>query len=258
MLRTWVLALLLVTLPLQGAPLPYTFPHAPDAQPLSARIPPPPGAQRVSLPERSFGAFLRHLPLLPAGSEVLLFDGSRKARQDVHAAVVDLDVGRRDLQQCADAAMRLWAEYLFALGQPERIRFHPDPGRPRELAFAGGRDRKRLERFLVRVFAEAGSASLERELRPVGTSPIEPGDVIIQGGYPGHAVVVLDVAEGNGRRFLLLGQSFMPAQQFHVLNNLSNPELSPWYDAADLDSKAGLQTPEWRPFFRRDVRRFGG
>ena len=83
--------------------------------------------------------------------------------------------------------------------------------------------------------------------------------MLIQGGYPGHAVLVLDVAVArDGRRWLLLGQSYMPAQQFHVLRNLSSSSSasSPWYDASALRSAPGLQTPEWRPFVARDVRRF--
>jgi hypothetical protein len=40
---------------------------------------------------------------------VLLYNGAPKFRQDVHAAVIDIDVGTRDLQQCADATMRLRA-----------------------------------------------------------------------------------------------------------------------------------------------------
>jgi hypothetical protein len=184
---------------------------------------------------------------------VHLYDGSDKPRQDVHAAVVDLDVAPRDLQQCADAVMRLWAEYRYSRGAT--VVFHPDPGRPRKLAFdARTRDRRAFSRWLVRVFAEAGSASLAAELRPVRDA-VAPGDVLVQGGYPGHAVLVLDVAvDGEGRRWLLLGQSYMPAQQFHVLRNPAS--ASPWYDAAALGSPAGLSTPEWRPFFARDLGRF--
>ena len=48
-------------------------------------------------------------------------------------------------------------------------------------------------------------------------------------------VQVLDVAAGGGKRYLLLGQSFMPAQQLHVLKNLAAPALSPWFDEAELD-----------------------
>src|SRR5262249_8099133 len=153
-------------------------------------------------------------PLLRAGSAVHLYTGAEKPRQDVHAAVVDMDVGRRDLQQCADAVMRLRAEYLFVSGQRERIRFHPEPGGRRVLAWEGGGDRHGVAGYLDRVFAEAGSASLAAELLPIGERAVEPGDVLIQGGYPGHAVLVLDVAvTADGRRYLLLGQSYMPAQQ---------------------------------------------
>jgi len=232
--------------------LAYAWPHAAAADTVEARFSPPPGAARVAVADGSFGDFLRRLPLKPRGTAVRLYDGTPKARQDVHAAVVDLDVPPRDLQQCADAVMRLWAEYRYTLGA--RIAFHPDPGKSRALAFdARTHDRRAFEHWLIKVFADAGSASLEAELR-AASGEVQPGDVLIQGGYPGHAVLVLDVAAGkDGRRWLLLGQSYMPAQDFHVLVNPATPS-SPWYDAAALAT--GLKTPEWRPFTRRDVRRF--
>jgi hypothetical protein len=235
----------------------YAWPHAAGADTLEARFAPPAGAARVAVADGSFGDFLRRLPLKPRGAAVHLYDGSDKPRQDVHAAVVDLDVPPRDLQQCADAVMRLWAEYRYARGAV--VAFHPDPGKPRALTFdARAHDRRAFEKFLIRVFADAGSASLQAELRAVsdGARAVQPGDVLIQGGYPGHAVLVLDVASGrDGHRWLLLGQSYMPAQEFHVLRNPATPS-SPWYDAAALSTAAGLQTPEWRPFAARDLRRF--
>src|SRR5262249_35643398 len=140
------------------AVLAHAWPHAPDAERLAARFAPPSGASRVALAPDSFGAFLRALPLLPVGTKVHLYDGSLKARQDVHAAVVDLDVPPRDLQQCADAIMRLWAEYRYARGLPVAV--HPDPGRPRALTYSGpfGNDpeaRQAFARYLIRVFAQA-------------------------------------------------------------------------------------------------------
>ncbi len=231
----------------------YAWPHAASAEALEARFSPPAGATRVAVADGSFGDFLRRLPLKPRGAVVHLYDGSPKARQDVQAAVVDLDVPPRDLQQCADAVMRLWAEYRYA--RREIVAFHPDPGKPRALTFDARRgSRRAFDKWMIRVFADAGSASLQAELRPVAGA-LQPGDVLIQGGYPGHAVLVLDVAQGgDGRRWLLLGQSYMPAQEFHVLANPRSP--SPWYDAATLATAAGLVTPEWRPFHLRDARRF--
>jgi hypothetical protein len=226
------------------------------ADTLAQRFATLPGQTRVPVAENGFGAFLRELPLAPRGTKVKLFDGRDKPRQDVHAAVVAIDVGKRDLQQCADAVMRLRAEYLWS--NRRVIEFHPDPGRPRTLRFDAGADgnRAHFSAYMIRVFSDAGSASLQAELAPVHDA-IQPGDVLIQGGYPGHAVLVLDVsADESGRRHFLLGQSYMPAQSFHVLRNPSGPDAA-WYDDAALDSVTGLLTPEWpRAFRRSDVRRF--
>jgi hypothetical protein len=223
----------------------YLWPASPArSDTLEARFAPPEGAKRISLPENSFGAWLRTLPLLPADSPVLLFDGSKKARQDVHAAVIDLDVGTRDLQQCADAVMRLRAEYLRWRKLP--IVFHPD--RKTEIRYNGGD----FHKFLIKLFADAGTASLQAEMKSIGKSQLEPGDVLIQGGYPGHAVLVLDAADADGKRYVLIGQSYMPAQQFHVVKN---PAGGVWYSTSALDG-AGITTPEWRPFLRKDARRF--
>jgi hypothetical protein len=246
-------ATILLLIPSLAAADPYGWPHAAGLDTLEARFPAPPGTHRVPVAADSFGAWLRTLPLQPAGAAVHLWDKREKPRQDVHAAVVALDVPPRDLQQCADAVMRLWAEYRWSQKQP--VEFHPEPGKPKRLTWTTG-PRAAFERWLIRVFADAGSASLAAELAP-RTGPLRPGDVLIQGGYPGHAIIVLDVVErDSGGQLLLLGQSYMPAQELHVLKNLGNPTLSPWYDAATLTT--GLATPEWRPFRTADVRHFHG
>ena len=61
------------------------------------RIPTPSGYQRVPVSDGSFGAWLRRFPLLPAGTKVRLFDGRDKRFQDGVQAVLDLEVGRKDL-----------------------------------------------------------------------------------------------------------------------------------------------------------------
>lgn len=243
----------------------YAWPHEASASNrLDARIPPPAGFVRDDAPADSFTAWLRGLPLRAGRPPVRLFDGRLKGNQEAHHAVVDIDVGPRDLQQCADAVMRLRAEYLYSIGAIERIRFDVTTGAPASLAgwFAGDRPVVRrgvlswtrtgepdssyasTRRFLDVVFMYAGSASLARQLRPVrDTRDVQPGDVFIKGGFPGHAVMVADVARGaGGRRAFLLVQSYMPAQEIHVLRNPAGGSLGPWYD---VPSGVSLVTPEW-------------
>ena len=95
-----------------------------DGTTISQRFQPPAGYQRTEAPANSFALYLRNLPLKPADAPVYLFDGRLKSNQSAHAAVVDMDTGNRDLQQCADAVMRLRAEYLFAQKQYADLHFN--------------------------------------------------------------------------------------------------------------------------------------
>ena len=266
--------------PLQAAPASESYPWLPagryaERNGLATRFSVPAGYQRVEVPVGSFGHWLRHLPLLPTGTPVRLYNGRLKDRQDVHAAVLDLDVGQQDLQQCADAVIRLRAEYLFSQ-DPARIHFQLTSGH--SIGFqpwcAGtgfrvlhGEDvqpapkpaeaptHDALRRYLVQIFSYAGTRSLARELRPVPLAQVQPGDVLIRGGSPGHAVLVLDVAvqPATGRRVALLAQSYMPAQQVHVLKAGPRPEAGAWF-ALD-PSRPQVHTPEWS-FAREELGRF--
>ena len=255
------LALTLAVLPAAATPaVPARAPYgwmtaavAPEAT-LAARIPPPPGFTRVPAAEGSFAAWLRGLPLRPAGAPVLTHTGKPKWRQDVHAAVIDIDVGTRDLQQCADAIMRLRAEWLFSQGRDKEIAFNDTKGKRMRFASAKRRDHAGLRKYMDLVFAYAGTYSLERELKPVALEDIAVGDVFIKGGFPGHAVLVADMVESKEtgeRRFLLL-QSYMPAQDIHVLRSTSSDDGTPWYSTAIGDQ---LVTPEW-VFLRTALRRW--
>ena len=77
---------------------------------------------------KSFAAYLRNLPLKPHGAEVKLFDGRTKPNRNVYVAVVDMKIGKKNLHQCADAVMRLRAEYLWKQGQYEDIHFNLSNG----------------------------------------------------------------------------------------------------------------------------------
>ncbi len=83
----------------------------------------PAGYERTREAGGSFADWLRHLPLKKAGTPVYLFDGTEKKNQDAHFAVIDIDTGKRDLQQCADAIIRLRAEYLYSKGGIKAIHF---------------------------------------------------------------------------------------------------------------------------------------
>jgi len=241
---------------------------------LSARIAPPEGYERVAVEEGSFAAWLHGLPLLPGRPAVKLHDGRDKGRQDVHEAVVDIDVGTADLQQCADAVIRLRAEYLYASGRADEVTFDFTSGdearwdryRQGWRAVVSGNDvswrqsagaddsHASFRRYLDLVFTYAGTYSLGRQLDTVPDSKdVRAGDVFVQGGFPGHAVIVLDVARdaASGAEVFLLAQSYMPAQQIHVLRN-PGAATGPWYPA---DFGSTLRTPEWT-FSAGDLMRF--
>ena len=88
----------------------------------------------------------------------------------------------------------------------------------------------------------------------VGERDLQQCDVFIKGGAPGHAVIVMDVSvnKTNGKKAFLLAQSYMPAQDIHILKNPNDNILSPWYSE---DFGEILETPEW-DFKRTALRRF--
>ena len=246
----------------------------PAAGVLVSRFAPPKGYRRVPVRLGSFGHWLRHLPLKNRPAPVRLYNGRLKLNQTVHAAVVDIDTGRRDLQQCADAVIRLRAEYLHARGRFRDIRFHFTSGdlarfdrwaagwRPRIRGNrvrwvrrnATGTGRASFRRYMRTVFTYAGTISVRREMAPVKVAAMQVGDVFVEAGSPGHAVLVVDMAENpaTGEKLFMLLQSYMPAQDMHILRNPATGGV--WYSA-----RFGrvLVTPEWR-FRASDLRRFKG
>lgn len=191
-----------------------------------------------------------------------LYNGKKKRNQQAQYAVLDISIGKRDLQQCADAAMRLYAEWLYAKKQYAKITFLATDGTPMDYASwrqgyrfvlrQGGLqkvkssnisdNRDTFDHYLQTVFSYAGTLSLSKQLKPVAhLNDIRPGDVFVQGGSPGHAVIVMDVAiNTTGEKRFLLAQSYMPAQNIHILKNPKSN--SPWYSNK---FKTELVTPEW-------------
>ena len=116
-----------------------------------------------------------------------------------------------------------------------------------------GDSRNSFDKYLTMVFSYAGTLSLEKEMKKVVVKDMQIGDVFIQGGSPGHAVIIVDMAKKEtGETIFLLAQSYMPAQEIHVLKNFNNQNLSPWYSAKILET---IITPEWT-FTKNNLKRF--
>lgn len=241
---------------------------------IQERFQPLQGFVRQEESKTSFDFFLRNLPLKPLGSNVLYFDGTIKPNRNVYDAVVDLSIGKKDLHQCADAVMRLRADYFYSQKQYNKIHFNFTNGFRADfskwaegyrIAIKGNKTSwvktakpsdsyETYWKYLETVFTYAGTASLEKEMKPINSSDIKIGDVFIKGGFPGHAVIVVDIAVNpkNNQKIMLLAQSYMPAQEIQILKNPNNSSLSPWF-AADFGTS--LKTPEWT-FSSSQLKRF--
>lgn len=245
----------------------------PEGSTIESRINTPKGYARIPSESEEFAGYLRTLSLKEHGSDVLLYTGTPKGSQDGHVAVFDLDVGERDLQQCADSLIRIYAEYYWSQGAFDKISFHLTNGflmeytkwRDGNRIVVEGNDvrwvkskdydasYKNFRSYLDMVYAYAGTLSLSAECKPISIEEVKPGDLFLQGGSPGHCVLVIDIAENSeGERCFLLAQGYMPAQDFHVLKNPLHSE-DPWYYASELTYP--LETPSWT-FHQNSLVRF--
>ncbi len=229
---------------------------------ISTRFLLPEGYSRIDNQVKSFAAYLQNLTLKPIGSKVQYYNGAYKTNE-VDAAVVDVTVGDKDLQQCADAVIRLRADYFYNKNQLDKIEFKLTNGfsvpfskwiqgyRVQvvgnncnwKLSAAPGSGKEVYEKYLDFVFSYAGTLSLAKTLHQKPIAEIEIGDVFIRGGSPGHAIIVVDMAiNEQGEKIFLLAQSYMPAQDIHILKNVDNTTISPWYS---IPTGEKMQTPEW-------------
>lgn len=228
--------------------------------------------RRTTLSESSFGQYLRLLPLKPEGTSVSYYDGSTKENRNVYVSVVDLKIGFKDLHQCADAIMRLRAEFFWQNENYDKIHFNFTNGHKVEYKEWMSGKRMKVEgnrttwvqkenqsntykdfwNYLELIFMYAGTSSLEKEMESIDLSDVRVGDVLIQGGFPGHAVIIVDEAEhvDTGDKIFMLAQSYMPAQELQIISNRIE-NLSPWY----LFKEGTIATPEWT-FESTDFKRF--
>ena len=231
----------------------------PEGMTVATRFVPPTGFARRDYDD-AYVEYMRNLPMLPDGSPVYLFNGELKEEQGHHVGVLDIDVGKRDLQQCSDAAQRIRTDFLYQTDQHAKIQYHFANGtmfswEKYRQGYRIHRDGKKMTMVKTAkpssslstfrdyqkwLFMYAGVSSVKKESPAITVAQMRPGDAI---AGPGHLIIILDVVENAaGEKRFLLAQSYMPAQQIEVLTNPHSD--SPWYDARLLE-KCPFETPEW-------------
>lgn len=212
----------------------------PAGDTVSGVLPPPGALGRGNRhhPGDPWGAFLGALPLRPGGTPVKDYRGRVMAIEPLR--VVDLPLVPGDLQQCADSILRLRATWMRQSGSDPAFRYtngwksawsawkagdrpvvKDDKVEVRHTGVVDDSDAN-FEKWMIDLFTYAGTISLKRdtvrvnELGEFDHTAIEPGDVVMFAGSPGHAVLVLDVAWSREKIWVLVGQGFMPAMDFHL------------------------------------------
>jgi hypothetical protein len=194
----------------------------------------------------SWQYFLQHLPVVD--KPIVDYKGNAISYQQKHVGIIPYDVGTSDLQQCADALMRLRAEYLFQQKRYNEIGFHfvsrdyyswndyckglrpvaKGGGVKFVTASASEKNHESLRRYLDIVYSYASTISLAKELKTV--NDFEIGTIIIHAGSPGHCFIIIDEATNKeGEKVYKLAEGYTPAQSIYVLRNLDEDGISPWY-----------------------------
>ncbi len=222
------------------------------------RIVTPPGYEWVNEEKNSFGEFLQNISLKPHGTKILDYEGGLISNQSEHVAVLNFDIGKKDLQQCADVVIRMRAEYLYSQGRFDDIGFHFTSGHMfkwndfkngyRAKVSDGNRvvfnltERRddsytNFQKYLDVIYMYAGTISLNEETVVVRSdNKIEVGNILITAGSPGHVIIICGRAKDkSGNMIYLLAQGYTPAQSMHIITNPYNGTLNPWYKISVSD-----------------------
>ncbi len=222
-----------------------------DSLTIKSRVNVPEGYTRVAYPKGSFHEYLRNYILKPFGTKIINYDNSEYYWQFGHIGVLEIPVPKNGLQQCADALIRIRSEYLWNNVRKEEIGFNFTSGhycswskyaegyRPKingnKVTFyktaTKNYSKENFYKYLNLVYMYSGTLSLYNELTRIGSAKnLKIGDMLIKGGSPGHIVMICDeVVNNKGDKLYLLFQGNTPAQSVHLVKNLEDSTISPWY-----------------------------
>ena len=221
-----------------------------DSLTIKSRVNIPEGYKRVDYIKGSFEDYLRNYKLKSFGTKIINYDDSEYFWQRGHIGVLDIPVPKNGLQQCADALIRIRSEYLWNTNRKDEIGFNFTSGhyctwkkyaegyRPKingnKVSFNKSANsnytKANFYKFLNLIYMYSGTLSLYNELESVDAKDLKIGDMLIKGGSPGHIVMIADaVVNDKGKKLFLLFQGNTPAQSVHLVKNLEDSTMSPWY-----------------------------
>lgn len=225
-----------------------------DSLTIKTRVNVPEGYTRASYPKGSFQEYLRNYKLKPFGSKIINYDDTEYFWQGGHIGILEVPVPKNGLQQCADALIRIRSEYLWDNNRKDEIGFNFTSGhycswkkyaegyRPKisgnKVSFhkttSANHSKDNFYKYLNLIYMYSGTLSLYHELKSVKAKDLKIGDMLIIGGSPGHIVMLCDeVVNEKGEKLFLLFQGNTPAQSVHLVKNLEDANISPWYDLED-------------------------
>ncbi|MBU2927520.1 DUF4846 domain-containing protein [Winogradskyella psychrotolerans] len=225
-----------------------------DSLTIASRVNMPDGYKRVNYAKGSFQDYLRRYRLKAFGSKIINYDDTNYFWQGGHIGILEIPVPKNGLQQCADALIRIRSEYLWDNNRKNEIGFNFTSGhycswtkyaegyRPKingnKVTFhktaSANTSKGNFYKYLNLIYMYSGTLSLYNELEAVKVKNLKIGDMLIKGGSPGHIVMVADeVVNAQGEKLYLLCQGNTPAQSVHLVKNLEDAAISPWYQLED-------------------------
>ena len=217
---------------------------------IATRVNVPRYYRRVVHANGSFEDYIRNYRLKRFGTKIINYDHSEYFWHGGHIGILEVFVPENGLQQCADALIRISSEYLWDNNRKDEIDFNFTSGyycswrkyaegyRPKikgnKVIFhktaSQNKSKENFHKYLNLIYMYSGTLSLYNELEPAKAKDLKIGDMLIKGGSAGYIVMLADEAiNTKGEKLFLLFQGNTPAQSVHLVKNLEDTEISPWY-----------------------------